>query len=154
MSLGIATTVSQGGETIYWSRWLFYCGACSLLMYDTAKVQKIPNSDYPKMAILTILTMFNGFLASYTVISFKWVFYILSSVAFLGLLYIVLQGQDNPDFKSLKLFVLGGWTLFPIVFLLAPTGLEILTTTTSEASYLLFDFITKIVFGFMTSKLK
>ena len=154
MSLGIATTTTLGGQTIYWSRWLFYMVACSLVMYDTAQVLSIPDNVYPKMAILTWLTMFNGFLASYITTNSRWAFYILSSVAFLGLLYIVLQGQENPGFTSLKPFVLVGWTLFPVVFILAPTGIGFLDTAFAEAWYLVLDIITKIIFGWMTSKLK
>jgi bacteriorhodopsin len=154
MSIGIATTTALNGETIYWSRWLFYMIACSMLMYDTAKILKIPDKEYPWMVLLTWLTMFNGFLASYVVTSEKWIFYILSSAAFAGLLYKVVNGEENPDFRSLKPFVLIGWTLFPVVFLLAPTGFGVFNTATSEAGYLLLDFATKIVFGYLTSKLK
>ncbi len=82
MSVGIATTTSPSGQTIYWSRWLFYMIACSLLMYDTAKALQIPDNEYPWMVLLTWLTMFNGFLASYITTPMKWIFYILSSVAF------------------------------------------------------------------------
>lgn len=154
MSLGIATVTTTGGQTIYWSRWLFYMVACSLLMYDTAKVLKIPDNEYVWMALLTWLTMFNGFLSSYVTTSEKWIFYILSSLAFIGLLYKVMNGENNPDFKSLKPFVLVGWTLFPVVFLLAPTGFGVINTAAAEAGYLLLDFATKIVFGVFTSKLK
>lgn len=154
MSVGIATTTSLGGQTIYWSRWLFYMVACSLLMYDTAKALKIPDNEYPWMVLLTWLTMFNGFLSSYVVTQEKWIFFLLSSLAFVGLLSKVVQGEENLGFKPLKPFVLVGWTLFPAVFLLAPTGFGIIETATSEAAYLLLDFATKIVFGYFTSKLK
>ncbi len=154
MSRGIATTVSAGGQTVYWSRWLFYMVACSLLMYDTAKVLGIPDGDYPKMALLTWLTMFNGFLSSYIVTASRWMFFVISSAAYIGLLYVVMQGKDNPGFKSLKQFVLIGWTLFPAVFLIAPTGIGVLQTWVAEACYLLLDVATKIVFGLKTSSLK
>ncbi len=154
MNLGVATTISLGGATIYWSRWLFYMAACSLLMFDTAHALSIATEEYPKMAILTGLTMFNGFLASYVVSSSRWLFFILSSAAFIGLLSFVLQGKENPKFRSLKPFVLIGWTLFPVVFILAPTGFGILEATVTEASYLILDIITKIIFGIMTSRLK
>jgi sensory rhodopsin len=78
----------------------------------------------------------------------------LSSAAFAGLLYMVIQGEDNPGFRSLKPFVLVGWTLFPAVFLLAPTGIGVLETAVAEAGYLLLDIATKIVFGINTSRLK
>ena len=123
-------------------------------MYDTAKALQIPDNEYPWMVLLTWLTMFNGFLASYITTPMKWIFYILSSAAFIGLLSKVQQGTENPGFKALKPFVFIGWTLFPSVFLLAPTGFGIINTATAEAGYLLLDFATKIVFGVFTSKLK
>ncbi len=123
-------------------------------MYDTAKVLKIPDGEYPKMVLLTWLTMFNGFLSSYIITSSRWIFFILSSAAFIGLLYIVFKGEDNPDFKIIKQFVLVGWTLFPIVFLLSPTGIGILNTGIAESGYLILDIVTKIIFGLKTSSLK
>ena len=154
MSQSIAITTSLSGEIIYWSRWIFYMASCSLLMYDTSKVLSIYESDYPKMALLTGLTMFNGFLASYVTTSSRWLFYLLSSIAYIGLVYKVTQGEDNPKFNLLKPFVLVGWTLFPVVFLLAPTGIGLLNTSFSEAGYLVLDIATKILFGIQTSRLK
>lgn len=154
MTTGVATVAAPSGETIYWSRWLFYMVACSMLMYDTAKALKIPDSDYPWMVLLTWMTMFNGFLASYISTTSKWYFFAISSLAFTGLLYKVVNGEENPDFKALKPFVLIGWTLFPVVFLLAPTGIGVINSYTAQAGYLLLDFATKIVFGYFTSKLK
>jgi sensory rhodopsin len=154
MSLGVATTPSSGGGIIYWSRWLFYMAACSLLMFDTARALNITTEDYSKMAIFTGLTMFNGFLASYIVTQSRWIFCGLSSAAYIGLLSFVMRGKENLQFRSLKPFVLIGWTLFPVVFILAPTGFGILETLIAEASYLILDIITKIIFGIMTSRLK
>lgn len=154
MSLGIATTVAVSGQTIYWSRWLFYLAACPLLMYDIAKILKISNEEYTKLAFFTGLTMFNGFLASYIVTPSRWLFFILSSVAFICLLYMVFQGQKNPAFKTLKPFVLVGWSLFPAVFLLAPTGFGVLDTSISESLYLLLDVVTKLCFGVITIRMK
>lgn len=128
--------------------------ACSILMYDAIKILKIPDGEFPKFAILTWLTMFNGFLSSYIITPSKWLFYILSSAAFIGLLYNLLKGKDNPDFKTIKQFILVGWTLFPIVFLLSPTGLGIINPAIAESSYLVLDIVTKIIFGLKTSSLK
>jgi sensory rhodopsin len=123
-------------------------------MYDTSRVLKISESNYPFMVLLTWLTMFNGFLASYITSSSRWIFYLLSSVAYIGLLYFVMKGEENPEFKTIKPFVLIGWTLFPVVFTLAPTGIGLLDTNIAEASYLVLDVATKIIFGIQTSKIK
>ena len=154
MSLGIATTESIDGQMIYWSRWLFYICACSLLVYDIARILSISNNQYPKLALLTGLTMFNGFLASLITTQSRWIFFIFSSISFICLLYLIFQGKNNPEFKFIKFFILIGWSLFPLVFLLAPTGFGILQTFTSVSLYLILDLITKLFFGFLTIRLK
>ncbi len=154
MSTGIATIVSLNGQTIYWSRWLFYLAACPLLMYDVAKILHIADREYPKIALFTCLTMFNGFLASYIVTSSRWLFFGLSSAAYVCLLFIILRGKDTPAFRSLKPFVLFSWSLFPLVFLLAPTGFNVLETSVSETLYLILDVVTKSFFGILTIKMK
>jgi sensory rhodopsin len=153
MNTGIATTTTPQGQTIYWSRWLFYIIACTFLMYDTAKVLNTTD-NFPKMAVLTWITMINGFLASYIINDSRWIFYALGSVSYIGLIIFVLRGKENPDFTSLKSFILVGWTLFPVIFLLSPTGTGFLDTVFSEVGYLILDIVTKIFFGHMTSKLK
>ncbi|MGC9309040.1 MAG: bacteriorhodopsin, partial [Thermoplasmatota archaeon] len=124
------------------------------LMYDVAKILHIADREYPKIALFTCLTMFNGFLASYIVTSSKWIFFGFSSITFIGLLYIILQGKNNPAFRSLKPFIIFSWSLFPVVFLLAPTGLEVLDTIVSESLYLILDVVTKLFFGILTIKMK
>jgi sensory rhodopsin len=146
MSIAVATTESVDGQTIYWSRWLFYIVACPLLVYDIAKILSIIKEDYPKLAFLTGLTMFNGFLASFITTQSRWIFFILSSIAFICLLYLIIKGKNNSKFKFIKPFVLIGWSLFPLVFLLAPTGFGILQTFTSESIYLILDSDNKIEF--------
>jgi len=154
MSLSVATNVSLGGQVIYWSRWLFYLVSCPLLVYDIAIILRISKEEYPKLALLTGLTMFNGFIASYILTSSRWIFFIFSSIAYVCLLFMVFKGKDDTKFKSLKLFVLVGWSLFPVVFILAPTGFGFLDTLTTETFYFVLDLITKLFFGIVTIRLK
>jgi len=154
MSLSVATTVSLEGHIIYWSRWLFYLVACPLLVYDIAKILNISREEFPKLALLTCLTMFNGFLASFIVTSSRGIFFLLSSIAFICLLFMIFKGETNTKFKSLKPFILVGWSLFPLVFLLSPTGFGLLETSISETLYLVLDLITKLFFGFITIRMK
>ena len=52
------------------------------------------------------------------------------------------------------LFVIFAFAFFPLVFLLAPTGVGVLDTVVAEASYLMLDIVTKILFGIKTTWLK
>jgi bacteriorhodopsin len=44
-------------------------------------------------------------------------------------------------------YIYFGWTVFPIVFALAPTGLGLIGAALANALYLLLDIYTKIVFN-------
>jgi bacteriorhodopsin len=49
--------------------------------------------------------------------------------------------------KWVNSYIFFGWTVFPIVFLLAPTGLGLLGAGVANLLYLLLDICTKIVFS-------
>jgi sensory rhodopsin len=51
-------------------------------------------------------------------------------------------------------FVMVTWSLFPVVWVLAPTGLGVFTTFVEAILYLALDFITKIAFGLYISTLQ
>jgi bacteriorhodopsin len=56
-------------------------------------------------------------------------------------------GDENVNVTSVMLFVMLTWSLFPIVWMLAPTGLGVFTTLVGAILYLALDFTTKIAFG-------
>ena len=60
-------------------------------------------------------------------------------------------GDENVNVTSVMLFVMLTWSLFPIVWVLAPTGLGVFTPLVEAALYLALDFVTKIAFGLYIS---
>jgi sensory rhodopsin len=151
MALAIATVISPFGEAIYWSRWLFYMGSCSILALNVALVfDKKDIVNFFKISILTGLVMFCGFLASYVTVGEKWIFFGLSSGAYLGLLYTLFWNSncdDDPVKRSIMWLVIIFWSLFPVIWVLAPTGFGLISPLIESIGYLLLDVITKIVFG-------
>jgi sensory rhodopsin len=93
--------------------------------------------------------MFNGFLASYVTLFERWWFFALSSVAFFGLLLELFYDYKKYDsfMKQIMWLVLIGWSLFPAVWVLAPTGFGILPVFIESILYAVLDLITKIGFG-------
>ena len=49
--------------------------------------------------------------------------------------------------SSVIWFVVITWSLFPVIWVLAPTGIGFFMTDVEAILYLAFDFITKITFG-------
>ena len=157
MALGIATITSPLGEPIYWSRWLFYIGSCSLLTTDIAHLNKKSNSILLQVALLTGLTMFNGYLASVILTVDRWWFFGFSTAAFLGVLWVLFQSPtpEIPSMPKLLAFVAVTWTLFPVVWIFAPTGFGLISTYIEVVLYGILDLVTKIVFGlYLTLKVK
>lgn len=150
MALALATVSAENGEPVYWTRWLFYIGSCSILTFEMATIAKKPNAKKVEISIFTALTMFCGFLASIIPSVDRWWFFGLSTVAYVVMLYNLFKannGDGKSNINSIMWFVLFSWSLFPLVWLLAPTGFEIIAVDIEAILYLTLDIITKIAFG-------
>ncbi|UCC27602.1 MAG: bacteriorhodopsin [Candidatus Bathyarchaeota archaeon] len=149
MALGLATVTAESGDLIYWTRWLFYAGSCSILTFDIATIAKKPNEKKAEVAIFTTLTMFCGYLASIILTVDRWLFFGLSTAAYIGMLYSIFtkSSKDSSEISNIKWFILVTWSLFPLVWVLAPTGFGIITVDITASLYLALDIVTKIIFG-------
>jgi sensory rhodopsin len=143
---GGITIVTPAGEPIYWTRWLFYGASCTLLMVEIAQLKQIQGGKRTQLLYLTAIVMFTGFLAARDLSAVRWVHFVISSVAYILLVLQVLSVK-TPGTGWVHTYIYVGWTLFPIVFLLAPTGLGLIGATLANLLYLLLDLYTKIVFN-------
>jgi len=155
MALALATVSAENGQPIYWTRWLFYIGSCSILTLDIATIAKKPNVKKAEVAVFTALTMFCGFLASIIITVDRWWFFGLSTAAYIGMLYTLFKhSNDENSISSIMWFVMLTWSLFPVVWVLAPTGFGILAVDVEAILYLALDLVTKIGFGIYISKMR
>ncbi|MFC1486378.1 bacteriorhodopsin [Thermoproteota archaeon] len=65
------------------------------------------------------------------------------------MLYILFKryAGSSMSMSSVIWFVVITWSLFPVIWVLAPTGIGFCTTDIEAILYLALDFITKITFG-------
>lgn len=149
MALGFLMVTSSFGQPIYWSRWLFYMGSCSLLTVSVAVILKqIKPVTLVKIPILTMLVMFCGFLAAFITGIERWWFFAFSSIAYIALLITLFKGIPREGMNTqLMWFIIIFWSLFPLVFILAPTGFGLITTLIATILYAALDVITKIIYG-------
>jgi bacteriorhodopsin len=145
---GSFVTVSEGGDDLYWTRWIFYGLSCSLLMYAISKALKFSNAEMVKLIYLTVIVMFTGALASVYQMEFKWVMFAVSTIAYLIMIYPVVTSKAKSA-ASILPFIFFGWSVFPIIFLVSPEGLNLIGNPLSAGIYLGLDFLTKIVFYFV-----
>jgi len=148
---GDLTVVTPAGQTIFWSRWLFYGLSCTLLMVEIAEVKGIQGGKLVELLYLTAIVMGTGFLAARDVTAVRWVYFALSSVAYILLIIDVLPVNASAT-GWVRSYILFGWTVFPIVFLLAPTGVGLIGTAVANVVYLLLDVYTKIAFNVQLSR--
>jgi sensory rhodopsin len=90
--------------------------------------------------------MFTGFLAARDLTTIRWIHFAISSVAYI-LLVVKVLSVKVPGSNWISSYIFFGWTVFPIVFLLAPTGLGLIGAAMANLLYLLLDIYTKIVFN-------
>lgn len=141
--------VAQGvnGEPIYWTRWIFYAISCSLLMLEISRAKGITSSHkVAEIIFLNVFVMGTGVLASISSGLGRWIFFVLSSIAYLIQISTVLKANgQNADW--INPYIYFGWTGFPVVFLLAPTGIGVIGSVIAMGLYLLLDLYTKIIFN-------
>ena len=138
---------SAGGQPIYWTRWLFYAISCSLLMLEISRVKGFKSTGrITELVFLNVFVMGTGALAAVSSGLVKWLFFVLSSIAYIIQIGMVLKIKAKES-NWINTYIYLGWTGFPIVFFLAPTGIGLFGTAVALGLYLLLDFYTKIVFN-------
>jgi bacteriorhodopsin len=138
---------SPDGQPIYWTRWLFSALSCSLLMLEIARVKGITSKGkIAELIFLNVIVMGTGTLAAVSSGLGKWIFFLLSSIAYMIQILPLLK-VNNEKSKWVNTTILLGWTGFPIVFFLAPTGIGLFGSATAMGLYLVLDVYTKIIFN-------
>ena len=148
---GNLTVVTSAGQPVFWTRWLFYGASCTLLMYEIAQLKKIQGGKLVELLFLTALVMFTGFLAARDLTATRWLHFAISSVAYVLLVREVLSARTEES-NWVGSYILFGWTVFPIVFALAPTGLGLIGAGLANLLYLALDVFTKIVFNIQLAR--
>lgn len=143
---GDLTVVTSAGQSIYWTRWLFYGLSCTLLMYEIAQLKGIQGDGLVQLLYLTAIVMFTGFIAARDLTVMRWIHIVISCVAYILLVGKVLSVKTT-EARWINSYIFLGWTVFPIVFVLAPTGLGLIGAAVANLLYLLLDMYTKIVFN-------
>ncbi len=120
-------------------------------MVEIAHSKGIQGGDLVQLLYLTAIVMFTGFLAARDLTVTRWVHFVISSVAYVLLVIKVLSAKTAAS-QWVNSYVFFGWTVFPIVFFLAPTGLGLIGAAVANLLYLVLDIYTKIVFSIQLAR--
>jgi len=142
---GSLATVGAGGGAVYATRWIFYALSCTLLMYEISRFLQRSLSETIFSLYLTVIVMLTGAASSYYDGWYKISFFVVSTVAYVCLVYPLLTSA-SPHRASIAKYIVLGWTGFPVIFLIAPDGYGLISASTSAGVYLLLDIFTKVFF--------
>ena len=92
---GDIIVVTEAGEPIFWTRWLFYTFSCTLLMVEIARLKGITGDGLVQLLYLTGIVMVTGFLAARDLTVIRWVHIVISSVAYILLVMKILSVKDS-----------------------------------------------------------
>ena len=107
------------------------------------------------MMILTAL-----FFGASEVATLKWLWFLVSCVAFLGVYYVLLVSAmqasqaERSDVRSIyrrdALLLSVVWFIYPIVLAVSPDGLNVISDAFAVFLIAVLDILAKVVFGFMS----
>lgn len=112
------------------------------------------------LVFLDIYMIVTGFLANVADADTKWVWYTLSSVAFVGVLYMLfgkllstvkaVGGKKLTRlYTTLSLYLSVLWLAYPVVWLVGTTGQANISFLTENSYYTVLDLLAKVGFGFL-----
>jgi len=166
MAFGIGTLFKLDGSVTYLARYLDWSVTTPILLsslvllafHEHGRTGEV-GGHLTAIIVLDVLMIATGLVSSLTGPLFaKWVWYAWSCVAFLGVLYL-LWGPLRMLAKSRGMalgtaynknvaFLTVIWFLYPIVFLIGPEGIKIITDPTSVWAILIMDVVAKVVYAF------
>lgn len=137
--------LNSSGVDLYWTRWFMYGFSCSLLMYTICKDLEFDRETTLMQMYLTVIVMVSGVLASVMEGWFMLSIFGVSTIAYVMMIMPILKSKAKKA-KFVKPFILLGWSVFPVFFILSPEGYGLIANVVAAWAYLVLDFGTKIVF--------
>lgn len=134
------------GEQVYFVRWFFYIISCSLLMFTMTKLLKTPKTDILPIIVLNGLVMLSGGLTALMDTPLKWLVFGLGCVFYILQMKLIFIDRQNNHIKFVMPYIIFGWSVFPIIFILAPEGVGVISNLVAASLYLILDIYTKVVF--------
>jgi sensory rhodopsin len=159
MSLGLGSQVIYDRPT-FWVRYITWFCSTPLLILDLAFLGRTNLPITCSLLGANAYTIATGFVGAITPKPMNQIWYLVSCGAFLATLYLLLKPYRSqaeahyPHAKQVFRKLLSAhvvlWTLYPVVWILAATGLGVLSQGYETMSYTLLDLASKVGFGFLS----
>lgn len=166
MAFGIGTLVNGDGAATYLARYADWTVTTPILLsslvllafHERGKTGEV-GGYLTAIIVLDVLMIVTGLVSSLAEVPLvKWVWYLWSCVAFVGVLYLLWGplramaaergGALGSAYGKNVTFLTVIWFLYPIVFLIGPEGLKIITDPMSVWAILIMDIVAKVAYAF------
>jgi len=166
MACGIGTVVNGYGSATYFARYADWTVTTPILLsslvllafHERGKTGEV-GGYLTSIIVLDVLMVEAGLISSLAAAPLvKWVWYAWSCAAFLGVLYLLwgplraMAVERGPALGAAYgknvTFLTVIWFLYPIVFLIGPEGLKVITDPASVWAILIMDIIAKVAYAF------
>ncbi|MDX2216818.1 MAG: microbial rhodopsin family protein [Oculatellaceae cyanobacterium bins.114] len=159
MALGQGTRIIFDRPT-FWVRYVTWFCSTPLLLLDLAFLGRTRTLTTGSLIGANAYMIVTGFVATISPKPTNYIWYIVSCAAFLATLYLLLNPyrleaeQKHPRSKKVFRKLLTAhvilWTLYPVVWILASTGLGVFSQGYETMSYTVLDLASKVGFGFLS----
>ena len=155
MALGFGTVSLSAGELDI-ARYVDWLLTTPLLLLYLGLLARPSRHVLAGLIGVDVVIIAGGIAAAATTGTVSWIAFGVAGVAYLGLVYGLLVSLPRSAsaagdrvravFGTLRNITVVLWTLYPIVWLLAPTGLSLLTPATEMLVFVYLDVVSKVGF--------
>jgi len=155
MALDVGAVATDGG-TLQVARYVDWLLTTPLLLLYLVLLVRPTRRVLAVLIAVDVVVIVAGTVAVVTTGLVSWAAFGVGVVAYLGLVYGLLvklpaAASTSDDrvqavFGTLRNITVVLWTLYPLVWILAPTGLGILTTSTEMLVFVYLDVVSKVGF--------
>lgn len=157
MALGIGSVDAPGDAVWYAPRYVDWLLTTPLLLLYLAMLAKPGRRPLVALVALDVVVIVAGAAAVLTAGPLSWGLFAIAGVAYLGIVYLLIETLPTAAtfaservaivFTKLRNLTVVLWTIYPVVWLLAPQGLGWLTFGTEMMVVVYLDFLTKVAFA-------
>jgi len=166
MAFGFGNLTLDNGTTVYLARYadwsittpILLAGLVLIAFHEHGKPGEM-GGFLTAIIVLDVMMIITGLVSALAETSLaKWVWYLWSCAAFLGVIYLLwgplramaaergsaLATAYNKNVALLTVV----WFIYPLVFLVGPEGINIVSDPTTIWAFLILDIIAKVVYAF------
>jgi len=157
MALGIGGLTTTRETTVFVPRYVDWAVTTPIHVAFIGLLVGASTGLLARVATLQALTIVLGFVGATLAAPLNWVFYLMGTVTFSGVVYYFYRdfealADEQSDgiaglFRKLRSFVVVLWLIYPVIWFVAPAGVGLMDGETTALVVSYIDVVAKVGFG-------